>query len=324
MPSLETLPSQDSSPGSRGKTGTQAQLTGQRAKLNIKLLSIPCSLILLGLLLTSFAGGLADRVKARVKSFLRPQYLRVYAGEGVAGSLHAGSDVIHGSDDFLSKEISSKNWVHVGHTPPLFPPGQSGHQGVISISSGTTTGVNELIGKQVSTGPSSSFSGITKCVVRFVVSCDALFTATGGFDGEWYVGIASPDGTGNVYAGAMLSFAPGFDQHPSTQLLAGSYTSQSSNTETPTTFSIAPNTWYDLTISWTPTVIRYYAAIHGQIPTLIATNTTNISTEPQYLLIGNNRYKNGAPSVNLFIDKVEWLYTTSADTAQFAGHLLTL
>jgi hypothetical protein len=61
-----------------------------------------------------------------------------------------------------------------------------------------TIGSSEAIGK---------FSGVDKCVARFVVSCDALFTGNGGFDGEWYIGIANPDGAGNVYAGAMLSLA---------------------------------------------------------------------------------------------------------------------
>ena len=120
----------------------------------------------------------------------------------------------------------------------------------------------------------------------------------------------------------MLNFAPGFDEHPSTELLAGSYTSQSSRTYTPTTFTIAPNTWYDLIISWTPTVIKFYAAVYGQTPTLIATNTTNISSKPQYLLIGNNRYKNASPAVTLKIHKVEWLYTISQDTAYLADNLL--
>jgi hypothetical protein len=32
--------------------------------------------------------------------------------------------------------------------------------------------------------PISKFFGIDKCVVRFVVSCDALFTGNGCFDGE--------------------------------------------------------------------------------------------------------------------------------------------
>jgi hypothetical protein len=80
--------------------------------------------------------------------------------------------------------------------------------------------------------------------------------------------------------------------------------------------------WYDLIIYWTPTVIKYYAAVYGQTPTLIATNTTNISTEPQYLLIGNNRYKNGSPSVTLLIDKAEWLYTTSAGGSYLEETLL--
>jgi hypothetical protein len=81
-----------------------------------------------------------------------------------------------------------------------------------------------------------------------------------------------------LYAGAMLSFAPGFPEVASTGLLAGSYTSEINHTETPTNFTIAANTWYDLIISWTPTVIKYYAAVYGQTPVLIATNTINIST----------------------------------------------
>jgi hypothetical protein len=285
--------------------------------------SILISLVLAAIVLSSFAAKSFDWVKtgvatltatfARIKGGSNaPSYLKVYAGEGVAGIVHTGSDVFHGSDDFLYNDIgSSKKWVYVGTIPLSFVTWQPGHQGIIAIPTGTMTSVNELVGPQVCTGPSASFSGITKCVARFVVSCDALFTASGGFDGEWYVGIANPDGTGNVYAGAMLSFAPGFDERPSAELLAGSYTSQSSHTETPTNFRIAPNIWYDLIISWTPTVIKYYAAVYGQIPALIAANATNISTEPQYLLIGNNRYKDGSPSVTLLIDKAEWLYKTS-------------
>ena len=81
--------------------------------------------------------------------------------------------------------------------------GTSGNS--ITIRTETATSVNELIGTQVCASPGASFSGINKCIARFVVSCDALFTGSGGFDGEWYMGIANPDGAGNVYAGAMLS-----------------------------------------------------------------------------------------------------------------------
>jgi len=82
-------------------------------------------------------------------------------------------------------------------------------------------------------------------------------------------------------------------------------------------------TWYDLIISWTPTVIKYYAAVYGQTPRLIAANTTNISTEPQYLLMGNCRYRNGSPSVTLLIDKVEWLYKTSQSGLHAEENLLS-
>jgi hypothetical protein len=87
---------------------------------------------------------------------------------------------------------------------------------------------------------------------------------------------------------------------------------------------MAPNTWYDLIISWTPKVIKYYAAVYGQTPTLIAIHTTNISTAPQYLIIGNNRYISGSSSVTLLLDKVEWYYTTSQDMADLAENMLKL
>jgi hypothetical protein len=74
---------------------------------------------------------------------------------------------------------------------------------------------------------------------------------------------------------------------------------------------IANNTWYDLVISWTPTVIKYYAAVHGSTPELIATNTTDISTLPQFPIAGNNRYLAGNSLITLFVDKVEWFYEIS-------------
>jgi hypothetical protein len=301
--------------------------------LFMKLKLLISSLILTATLLVGLAVGQVHLVKAgvtkvvsaalaRTKGSKERQSLRVYANEGVAGILRAGYDVVHGLDDFLSNDIvSARKWAYVGQTPYSFVSSQPGHRGIISIPSGTKTSVNELIGQQVCVGPSATFPGVTKCVARFVVCCDKLFTAKGGLDGEWYVGIANPDGTGNVHAGAMLSFAPGFDDYPSSKLLAGSYTSQSSHTETPTNFKIEQNTWYDLIISWTPKVIEYYAAVYGQTPTLIATNTTNISTEPQYLLIGNNRYKEGFPSVTLLVDKAEWSYATSEGESYLQEHL---
>ena len=239
--------------------------------------------------------------------------LGAHVGKGIAGS---------GFDDFTVNDISSSGkWAYVGSTPLSFVPWQTGHQGIITFPTGITPSINELVGNQVVARPTGSFPGTSKCVVRFVIKCDALFMGS-GFDGEWFMGIADPDGKGNVYAGAMLSFAPGFPEVASRGLLAGSYTSQINHTETPTNFTIAPNTWYDLVISWTPTVIKYYAATYGQTPVLIATNTTNISTGAQYLLIGNCRYGNGSPSVTLFIDRVEWLCNTAQSEAHLEEDLL--
>jgi hypothetical protein len=289
--------------------------------MKLELLVVP--LILAASTLASFVNNPIDWIKPVAGAMLAKvgitrHYFKVYSAR-VPAIVHSGSDVIHGSDDFLPDDIgSNKNWVYVGRPSRSFVPSQPKHPGIISISSGTTTSVNELVGPQVCS------PGIAQCVARFVVSFDAPFTATGGFDGEWYVGIAAPDGRGNVYAGAMLNYAPGFAEHPGTELLPGSYTSRSSETYTPTTFRMAPNTWYDLIISWTPKVIKYYAALYGQTPTLIARNTTNISTAPQYLVIGNNRYINGFPSVTLSLDKVEWYYTTSQGMADLAENMLKL
>jgi len=222
------------------------------------------------------------------------------------------SDLIYGRDDFLSFDAptdGSPAWSYAGSNRPSVSNWQNGHKGIVSFPSGAAKGVNELIANQGPGFVAPDFRNVQKCVVRFVVSCDALFSSS-SFDGEWYVGLGNPDGSGAMYGGALLSFAPGF---PATGLLAGSYTSISNYTETPTRFTIAPNTWYDLIVSWTPTAIKYYGAVYGETPKLIATNTTNISTIPQFPLAGNNRYRGGTSSVTLFIDKVEWFYQISGN-----------
>jgi hypothetical protein len=187
------------------------------------------------------------------------------------------SDLIYGCDDFLSFDAptdGTPTWSYAGSNGLSTSNWQKGHAGIVPFPSGTTNSVNELIANQGSGLVGPGFTNVQKCVVRFVVSCDALFSSS-LFDGEWYVGLGNPDGSGAMYGGALLSFAPGF---PANGLLAGSYTSTSNYTETPTSFKIVPNTWYDLIVCWTPTAIKYYAAVYGATPTLIATNTTNIST----------------------------------------------
>jgi len=213
-------------------------------------------------------------------------------------------------DDFLSLDgptSAAVTWSYIGENGISKVSRQSGRLGVVSFASGTKSSVDELIANRGVNLRGVDFGSVRKCVVRWIVSCDGTYSSR-SFDGEWYVGIGNPDGTGNMNGGALLSFAPGF---PANGLLAGSYTSTSSHTETETPFKIANNTWYDLVISWTPTVIKYYAAVYGSTPELIATNTTNISTLPQFPLAGNNRYLDGNSLVTLFVDKVEWFYETS-------------
>jgi hypothetical protein len=193
----------------------------------------------------------------------------------------SGSDLIYGRDDFLSFDTptdGAATWSYVGTNGPSTSNCQNGHAGIVSFPSGTTQSVNELVANQGSDLGGPVFANVQKCLVRWVVLCNGLYSSS-SFDGEWYVGLGNPDGSGAMYGGALLSFAPGF---PAIGLLAGSYTGISNYTETPTRFTIAPNTWYDLIISWTPKAIKYYAAVYGETPKLIATNTTNISTIPQF------------------------------------------
>jgi hypothetical protein len=244
-------------------------------------------------------------------------------GAVAAGSLisicappNSNSCLIYGSDEFLSFDSPTDavpKWSYAGTNLPSISTSKNAHAGILSFGSGATSSINELMANREPGQAGSDFTNVKKCLVRFVVSCDSVFSAN-SFDGEWYVGLGNPDGSGAVYGGALLNFAPGFRTKglmAGLYLLAGSYTSVSKITYTPTPFEITSNTWYDLIISWTPTAIKYYAAVYGETPTLIATHTTNISTIPQFPLAGNNRYTVGTAPVTLFIDRVEWLYETS-------------
>jgi hypothetical protein len=122
-----------------------------------------------------------------------------------------------------------------------------------------------------------------------------------------------------------LGDGPGGVPTPTPGLVCGSYTGLDFNQITETTATnfpaIAPNTWYDLIISWTPTAINYYGGVYGQTPVLIGTHSAatpggpNIYTGGQYLHASNNMYTNG-PNVNLYVDRVEWLFQ-APDKVQF-------
>ena len=254
-------------------------------------------------------------------SVLNPGYAGNNTGTITAGSRislcaspNGSSHVFYGCDDLLSFDAPTDRaptWLYAGANQPSMSNRHNGHTGILSFASGTAVGVNELMGNHGALA-GHDFTNVQKCVVRWVVSCSASYSPS-SFDGEWYVGIGSPDGRGAMHGGALLSFAPGF---PATGLLAGSYTDISDITYTKTPFTISPNTWYDFIISWTPTAIKYFAAIHGAPPAIIATHTTNISQMAQFPLAGNNRYRAGTESVTLFIDKVEWLYQISGNDSR--------
>lgn len=241
------------------------------------------------------------------------------------------SNVICGNDDFLFWDMNSNpttpgTWIGVGTVS--LANWQTDHPGIITFPSGTGGGsISQIVGNMgapIAGVPPPVFSTLQKAVVRFVVMCDAVF-ASDSFNGEWYIGFANISG-GEVFGGALLSYAPGFTwtgpggvPTPTPGLVCGSYTGLSIDeiTETAATNfpAIVPNTWYDLIISWTPTAINYYGAVYGSTPVLIGTHSAatpggpNIYTGGQYLHASNNMYTSG-PNVNLYIDRVEWLFQT--------------
>jgi len=97
------------------------------------------------------------------------------------------------------------------------PNWQNGHAGIVSFPSGAANSVNELVANQGSDLGGPVFANVQKCMVRWVVLCNGLYSSS-SFDGEWHVGLGNPDGFGAMYGGALLSFAPGY---PAAGLLAG-------------------------------------------------------------------------------------------------------
>ncbi len=240
------------------------------------------------------------------------------------------SNVIYGHDDFIFWDTNNNpttpgTWAGVGTVS--LANWQTDHPGIITFPSGTAGSMSQIVGNMgapVVGVPPPLFSTLQKAVVRFVVMCDALFESE-SFNGEWYVGFANIAGA-EVFGGALLSYAPGFTwtgpggvPTPTPGLVCGSYTGLSTDQITETTATnfpaIVPNTWYDLIISWTPTAINYYGAVYGSTPVLIGTHSAatpggpNIYTGGQYLHASNNMYTSGS-NVNLYIDRVEWLFQT--------------
>ena len=252
------------------------------------------------------------------------------------------SNVVYGNDDFIFWDMNNNpttpgTWIGVGTVS--LANWQTDHPGIVTFASGTGGSISQIVGNMglpVDNVPPPVFSTLQKAVVRFVVMCDALF-ASDSFNGEWYVGFANISGS-NVFGGALLSYAPGFTwtgpggvPTPTPGLVCGSYTGQSTSEITETTATnfpaIVPNTWYDLIISWTPTAINYYGSQYGSAAVLIGTHSAstpggpNIYAGGQYLHASNNMYTSGS-NVNLYIDKVEWLFQTSESVRFLEANLL--
>jgi len=237
------------------------------------------------------------------------------------------SDIIYIQDDFVEKD-----WQAGGGAAYRWYNGVSGagtggaaawstdHVGVYQLNITTATG-SSWLQPQTDLGISSMpFSALKKAVCRAVIKADAAFQ-TAVNDGEWTFGWS--DNFPSVQYGALFSIAPGFTGGPGANgvggsgvtgaggLLVGTYNNVSTNHYgyIQTFFTITPNTWYDFIISWTPAgPVKFYVAQYGSAPTLVGTITDNIATVGQTLFLTNLRGTAGGNNVNVFVDRIEYIY----------------
>lgn len=235
----------------------------------------------------------------------------------------APSNIIYGQDDFLFQ-----TWMATPNAPGViwknegvavsWAPSVSDHAGVLLFvgSNGAgNSGFHHWVQYQNGDVP---FSGLTKAVGRFVLMMTGSYNPALTNAAEWYIGFA--DQTGSTQYGVLVSYSPSYNGLPpasgggnvngSAGLLLGTYNNVAGGHIGYLSAGFFPTAgvWYDLIVAWTPTACRFYWAPYGQTPALIGTITTNIPTTNPVYMIFNNYNASDANTVNLYIDRVEWVF----------------
>jgi hypothetical protein len=166
-------------------------------------------------------------------------------------------------------------------------PGETGHSGIIKLTSGTASGQNAQLRLNFGYGAASALdlSKVTRLIYRAVIKVDSLFTSyTAGGEHSW--GVLSQ---GTPLCGAMFSIAPGFTGTDGivagNNIVTGTYEDATiplmEDVSRPI-FPIAPNVWYDTMIVWKKTAVKFYCrvwTVDSSNPwTLVGTNTRHIGT----------------------------------------------
>jgi hypothetical protein len=261
-------------------------------------------------------------------------YGRKNAAWAPVGGSSAFNDVYYDREDFndiniVANSASSKNFAgNFNQSPGVnFAPWETGHEGILQMTSGTSSGQNAMIQRNFGFGTPTALdlTKVVKLIYRAVIKIDTLFlTYNGGGEHTW--GILSQT---NPICGAMFSVAPGFvDTSGATagqNIITGTYQDASiplmQDLSRPN-FPIAPMTWYDSIMVWTPTEVKFYMrpwSMDGSTPwTLCGTNTQYIGTGvPVYVTRASKCYGDTV-SRSLFLD-LEELYIDVGTPKRYLG-----
>jgi hypothetical protein len=217
-------------------------------------------------------------------------------------------------------------------TPGInYAPWETGHSGIIKLTSGTASGQNAQLRPNVRYGVNTALdlSKVSRLIYRVVVKVDSLFTAyKGGGEHSW--GILSQ---GTPLCGAMFSIAPGFKGTDGVvagnNIVTGTYEDATiplmEDVSRPI-FRITPNVWYDTMIVWTKKVVKFYCRVWtadiSNPWTLVATNTQYIGTGLPVYVTRVVRCYGDIVGRSMFIDLEELYVDMSAQKRFIADNLV--
>lgn len=235
---------------------------------------------------------------------------------------------VYGSDDFLDTTISTTSGYNdflqsISGTAGAIAavPWQVGHPGIFALTGPTSSvGFTQMFRQIGLVGTAGiDLTKVLKLACRYVISFDTMYSSSKG-EMNW----GFTDGASSNTHGALWNIMPGFVDAVSNTagmvLIAGSYNGGTFY-DINTSFTVAPNIWYDTVIVYTPAAggtVKFYAAQYGSTPQLLLTTTGKIGTSA--LVYNNYDVTNYSDTVSrrLYVDKEEWLIQVD-DLPQFMG-----
>ena len=226
---------------------------------------------------------------------VNPNYLGVGAMSASSGD-PVLNDAYYDRDDWtdMNNIVTDAGVGNLAIAYPARPgvnyaPWETGHSGIIKLTSGTAKGQHAQIQPNLGHGATTALdlSKVSRLIYRAVIKVDSLFNAyNGGGEHSW--GILS---RGTPLCGAMFSIAPGFTGTDGVvagnNIVTGTYEDATiplmEDVSRPI-FPIKPNVWYDTMIVWTKSVVKFYCRVWTADSSkpwiLVGTNTQYIGTEP--------------------------------------------